>query len=78
MKVPYYYLLHPRPAYIIGSGTLDGKANLMAASWVSPVSEEPERVAIALDRESYTYELVKRTGEFTINVLPANFVEHSN
>ena len=75
MKVPYYYLLHPRPAYIIGSGTLGEKANIMAASWVSPVSEEPERVAVALDKESYTYELVKRTGEFTINVLPASFVD---
>lgn len=72
--MPFHYLLHPRPAYIIGSGRFGERINLMAASWVSPVSEEPERVIVAIDKESYTYELVKETEEFTVNVLPTKLV----
>lgn len=74
MAAPFYYLLHPRPAYVIGSGKFGERINFMAASWVSPVSEEPERVMIALDKGSYTYELIKEYGEFTVNVLPMKLV----
>jgi len=68
----YYLLLHPRPAYIIGSGLVGEKVNFMAASWVTPVSEEPPRVAVAVDVESYTHELIEKYGEYTVNVLPVD------
>jgi len=42
----FYLLLHPRPAYLIGSGKVGEKVNFMAASWVSPVSEEPPLVGV--------------------------------
>jgi len=65
----YYLLLHPRPAYVIGSGRYGERINLMAASWVTPVAEEPPRVAVAIGVESYTHELIKQYREFTINIL---------
>lgn len=71
----FYLTLHPRPAYIIGSGIYGFKSNLMAASWVTPVSEEPPRVALALDVESYTWELIKETGEFSVNVLDGVYLD---
>lgn len=71
----YYLLLHPRPAYIIGSGKFNKKINFMAASWVTPVAEEPPRVAVAVDVESYTHELIREYKEFTINVLPLKKIE---
>jgi len=40
VKEKYYLSMHPRPAYIIGSGVYGLRANLMAASWITPVSEE--------------------------------------
>ncbi len=65
---PFYRVLHPRPAYLIVSGR-DDDVNIMAASWVMPISEEPWTVGLALDRETYTYKLVKKYGEFTVNVV---------
>jgi len=65
---PFYRVLHPRPAYLIVSGR-DDDVNIMAASWVMPISEEPWTVGLALDRETYTYNLVKKYGEFTVNVV---------
>lgn len=69
-----YKPLHPRPAYLIVSGVLE-ELNVMAASWVMPVSEEPLRLALALDRETKTFELIERYGEFTVNVVDAKLVD---
>ncbi len=66
----FYLLLHPRPAYVIGSGVVGKEANLMAASWVTPLAEEPPLVGLSVDVESRTYELISKYSEFTVNVLP--------
>ena len=71
----FYLVLHPRPAYLIGSGRVGEAANFMAASWVTPVSEDPPRLAVAVGVDSYTYELIKRYGEFTVNVYPAEKID---
>jgi flavin reductase (DIM6/NTAB) family NADH-FMN oxidoreductase RutF len=70
----WYYVLHPRPVYVIAAGSKE-KANFMAASWVSPFSEDPPRVIASLDKTSYTAELVKRYRVFTINVYHADAVD---
>jgi len=70
VKEKFYLLLHPRPAYVIGSGRFGEVVNFMAASWITPVAEEPPRVAVAIDVESYTHELILKYKEFTVNVLP--------
>ncbi len=75
VKTKQYLILHPRPVYIIGSGKYGEKENLMAASWVMPVSEEPPKVAVSVDRESYTHELIEKYGEFTINVVEENYLD---
>jgi len=71
----FYLTLHPRPAYVIGSGVYNVKANFMAASWVMPASMEPPRVVIAIDMESYTWELIREYGEFTVNVLTEQYLD---
>ncbi len=67
-------ILHPRPVYLIVSRHGD-RVNVMAASWVTPVSEEPPRIALALDRETYTYRLVRESGYFTVNVVGEDMVD---
>ncbi|RLI86397.1 MAG: hypothetical protein DRP01_04305 [Archaeoglobales archaeon] len=69
MKV--YRLLHPRPALILVAG--DGKINAMTLAWHMPVEEE--KVAIAVDRENYTYELIERSKEFTLNILSIDWLD---
>ncbi|MEM4790894.1 MAG: flavin reductase family protein [Thermofilum sp.] len=70
----FYLLLHPRPAYVIGSGRVGEVVNFMAASWVTPVAEEPPLVGVAIGVESYTHELIEKYGEFTVNVLPVSML----
>jgi len=64
-----YKPLHPRPVYLVVSGRLGERLNVMSASWVMPVSEEPLRIAIAVERETYTFELIEEYRELTINVV---------
>ncbi|MEM1549719.1 MAG: flavin reductase family protein [Candidatus Methanomethylicia archaeon] len=66
----FYLLLHPRPAYVIGSGKIGEKVNFMAASWVMPMGEEPPLVCIAIGKNSLTNELIKTYKQFSINILP--------
>ena len=71
----FYLLLHPRPAYVIGSGRVGEAINFMAASWVSPIAEEPPRVGVAIGVESYTHDLINKYGSFTINILPTDMLD---
>ncbi|AFA40581.1 Conserved protein/domain typically associated with flavoprotein oxygenase, DIM6/NTAB family [Pyrobaculum oguniense TE7] len=66
----FYRLLHPRPTVIIVSRCPDGRLNLMPASWNTPVSEEPPTVAVAVDKETYTYQCLKSHRYATLNVPP--------
>jgi len=66
----FYLVLHPRPAYVIGSGKMGGKVNFMAASWVMPMGEEPPLICIAIGKGSLTNELINKYRQFSVNILP--------
>lgn len=58
-----YRLLHPRPVVLICADK-----NFMACSWITPISDEPFLIAASLWKGNYTYELIEKTGVFTVNV----------
>ncbi len=64
----WYYVLYPRPAYIITTGN-KAKYTAMAASWVMPVSMHPPLVAVSVAPKRYTYELLREAGEFAVNIM---------
>lgn len=70
-----YYVLHPRPVYLVVSRSRDGKLNVMAASWVTPVSDEPFLLAISIWKGSLTHQYISDVKEFTVNVPSEKHVE---
>lgn len=46
------------------------KTNLMAASWLMPISKSPFRYAVAVREENYTHQLLLEHRSFTLNFLP--------
>ncbi|MEM1808716.1 MAG: flavin reductase family protein [Thermosphaera sp.] len=70
-----YHVLHPRPVYLIVSEGKDGRLNVMSASWVSPIYDDPLLIAVSIWRGSLTHRNIMETGELTINVLGENHVE---
>ena len=64
-------LLSPVPAALIGSGAEgpDGPVqNLMTAAWTGTVCSDPPMVTVSIRPSRYTYELVEKSGEFTVNL----------
>ena len=71
-----YRVLHPRPAYVLIVGEWGGDdRGIMAASWVMPLSEEPERLLVAWDKETHSLSVLRKIGVFTVNVVGPELVD---
>lgn len=61
-------LMAPRLAMLIGSRAPEGEPDLMPATNVTSISNEPEQVAIAIYKEWTTYENLMAADGFTISI----------
>lgn len=62
-----YRLLNHGPTVLVGSAHA-GRRNVMAAAWSMPVDFSPPKIAVVIDRNTLTRELVDASGEFSLNV----------
>lgn len=60
-------LLNPGPAVLVSCGTLE-KPNLITIGWCGTVCTRPSMVSISIRPERYSYDLIKKSGEFVINL----------
>jgi len=73
VEIPKYtYLLHPRIAVLVTSGT--GKGNIMTVAWSTPISRDPPLLGIAVSPRRYSHRLIEEHGEFVINVPTAELL----
>ena len=45
-----------------------GRYNVATVSWLAPVSREPPLVAVALQPSTLSHDMIRRSGEFVVNV----------
>jgi flavin reductase (DIM6/NTAB) family NADH-FMN oxidoreductase RutF len=66
-------MLYPVPAVMVTSrdGDID---NIITIAWVGTVCTEPPLVSISIRPERYSYDIIKRTGEFVINIPDKNLL----
>jgi flavin reductase (DIM6/NTAB) family NADH-FMN oxidoreductase RutF len=62
-------LLNHGPTALITSAA-SGRRNVMAAAWVMPLDFEPPKLAVVLAADTFTRELVDRSGELVVQVPP--------
>jgi len=60
-------LLNPLPAVLITS-VKDGFVNVFTAAWVATICTKPPMVSVSIRPERLSYEMIKASGEFTINL----------
>lgn len=53
---------------VLVSTVHEGRRNLMAAAWSMPVEFTPPRIAVVIDKSTYTREQVRRTGRLALNI----------
>ena len=64
-------LLAPVPAVLIGSGLeYDDQImqNIMTAAWAGTVCSHPPMFSVSIRPERFSYDLIQKSGEFTVNL----------
>src|SRR5512143_3642818 len=67
--------VQPVPAALITVATPDGPGNIITLAWVGAVCSAPPMLSISVRPSRYSYELLRRTNEFVVNVARADQVE---
>ncbi len=62
-------LLSPVPAVLVScGGSGDWKPNIITIAWVGTVCSTPPLVSVSIRPERHSYEIIRSTGEFVINI----------
>ena len=62
-----YRLLNHGPTVLV-SAAHEGARNIMAAAWAMPLDFEPPKIAVVLDKSTWTRQLLEASGTFVLNV----------
>ena len=68
-------MVYPLPAALISCGEFGGKTNLLTVSWLGTICSDPPMVYISVRPERYSYDLIKESGEFVINLTTTDMAE---
>lgn len=61
-------MLYPLPAVLISCGDIENASNLFTVAWAATVCTNPPMVSISVRPERYSYDMIKKSGEFVINL----------
>lgn len=70
MKLPFKpgTLIYPLPAVMVSCGDAPENYNIITIGWTGTVCSDPPMCYISVRHERYSYDIIKRTGEFVINL----------
>jgi len=77
MKVPFKpgTLIYPLPAVMVSCGDSPENYNIITVAWTGTVSSDPPMCYISLRPERHSYGIIKRTGEYVINLTTQDLAE---
>lgn len=61
-------MLYPLPAVMVSTGDREGNKNIITIAWTGTVCTNPPMVYISVRPQRFSYEIIKDTGEFVINL----------
>ncbi len=67
-------LLTAGPVVLVTAKYRD-RTNIMPAVWVSPLSQYPPLIGVAVHPSRYTHDLIRRSGQFALNIPPRPLAE---
>lgn len=68
-------LLSPAPPALVTCRDEDGKANIITIAWTGIICSHPPKTYISVRPERHSYEIIKKTREFIINLTPASLAK---
>lgn len=64
-------MIYPLPVVLVSVGATEEEYNLFTVAWTGTVCTNPPMCYISVRPERHSYEILKRTGEFVINLTTA-------
>ncbi|MBR5205811.1 MAG: flavin reductase family protein [Alistipes sp.] len=61
-------LIYPLPAVLVSCGATPEEYNLLTIAWTGTVCTNPPMCYISVRKERHSYDIIRRTGEFVINL----------
>ncbi len=65
-------MIYPLPAVLVSCGESPAEYNLITVAWTGTVCTSPPMCYISVRPERHSYNIIKRTGEFVINLVTAD------
>lgn len=67
-------MLYPVPAVMVSCGREGEKPNIITVAWAGTVCSSPAMLSISVRPERYSYEMIKESGEFVVNLVTRDLV----
>lgn len=67
-------MLYPLPAVLVSCGNINAQSNLFTVAWAGTICTNPPMVSISVRPERYSYQFIKDSGEFVINLTTSELV----
>lgn len=67
-------MLYPLPAVLVSCRDEEGRDNMLTLAWAGTICSDPAMVSVSIRPERYSYDIIKRTGEFVINLTTEDLV----
>ena len=61
-------LIYPLPAVLVTTGATPEEYNMLTIAWTGTICTEPPMCYISVRKERHSYDIIRRTGEFCINL----------
>lgn len=61
-------MIYPVPAVMVTAADREGNSNILTIAWTGTICTNPPMAYISVRPERYSYEMLKETGEFVINL----------
>ena len=66
-------MVYPLPAVLVSCGDME-KSNILTVAWTGTICTNPAMTYISIRPERYSYNMIKSTGEFVINLTTKDLV----
>lgn len=67
-------MLYPVPVVMVSCQRKDEAPNIITVAWAGTVSSSPARLSISVRPSRYSYDIIKETGEFVVNLVNKKLV----
>lgn len=67
-------MLYPVPAVMVSCRRAGETPNIITVAWAGTVCSDPAMLSVSVRKERYSYDILKETGEFAVNLVTKDLV----